>query len=181
MKENDIIIPVGIPLGIYENKGRIQNEGKWLEIGKGEYVCWFFSFLSNDLGDWCELCVKNGVVDEKKEILDFAVELENAGLITRFEAERPGRGIELLKTCIVTRQGIYAEEDREHLTFTQGNSRVRIPNVSELKLFWMQADGKKSVAEIISDIRTEGIKDNIFWEKVLMILAKNRLIMLEEM
>ena len=45
----------------------------------------------------------------------------------------------------------------------------------------MKADGKKSVAEIISDIRTEGIKDNIFWEKVLMILAKNRLIMLEEM
>ena len=179
MNDNDIIIPIGIPLGIYNNAGAVQNGGKIITLYPAAYACWFRGFFAFDIAQWCEACIRENGIAGRKDCLEILDQLCNAGLAAFLCPGEADRFLESAGDCAAVRQGIYYREDPEELTFSFGNDFVRLPNVPEIKLIWMTADGKQTLNEILSGIKSELLQDKENLEKIMEVLLKNNLLLLE--
>jgi len=180
MKNEDILIPIGTPLGLWQDRGRIQNGSRLLELDAASYVLWFYTHLTMDVGSWVSLSTEKGVAPDGQACLSHLRELEEMGLVARLEAGEAERFLAAVQNLAAVRQGVYYRESMEELTFAIGRDDLRIPNVPLVKLVWMGADGHASLPELIRRNDREGIcGDSKSLEQILIILLKNRLVLLE--
>ena len=180
MNRSDIIVPIGSPLGLYQHQGRIQNGNRLLTLDEGSYVLWFYGHLVMDVGQWVGLSMEKGVLSDERECLSRLRELEEKGLWVCLKEEEPKAFLEAVQDCVATRQGIYYQENNRDLTFAIDSERLKIPNISLIKLIWMDADGHTSLPELIRRHDHEGISEKReSLASILKILLKFRLILLE--